>query len=73
MTSNPDPIAVQDFDPEETHEWREAIDVVIERFGEDRAQHLITSTIAQAYEAGIQPQNVNTPYINTIPREKQPE
>lgn len=73
MTSNPDPIAVQDFDPEETLEWREAIDVVIERFGEDRAQHLINNTIAQAYEAGIQPQNVNTPYINSIPADKQPE
>ncbi len=73
MTTNPDSLPKQDFDPEETREWREAIDVVIERFGAERAQHLIGKTIEQAFEAGVQPQVVQTPYINTIPPDQQPD
>ncbi len=73
MSTNPDQSTYKDVDPQETKEWREAIDVVIERFGAERAQHLIQQTINQAYEAGVQPTVINTPYVNTIPTDQQPE
>ncbi len=63
----------QDVDPQETAEWREAIDVVVEREGAARAQYLLRSAVEQAYEAGVEPPNTDrTPYVNTIPAAKQP-
>ncbi|MGI9295646.1 MAG: pyruvate dehydrogenase (acetyl-transferring), homodimeric type, partial [Pseudomonadales bacterium] len=62
----------QDADPQETAEWQEAIDVVVERLGAERAQYLLQKTIAQAYDAGVRPSIVSTPYVNTIAPEKQP-
>ena len=61
-----------DVDPQETDEWREAIDVVVERFGVDRAQFLVQSTISKAYDAGVRPSIVGTPYVNTIAPQDQP-
>ena len=62
-----------DIDPQETSEWQEAIDVVIERAGHDRASFLLRKTIDTAYEAGIAPPDCNhTPYVNTIPVDQQP-
>jgi pyruvate dehydrogenase E1 component len=62
-----------DVDPQETGEWQEAIDVVIERAGADRARFLLKRTFDKAYEAGAQPPStVHTPYINSIPLEQQP-
>ncbi len=62
----------QDMDPQETQEWQEAIDVVVERFGVERAQYLLQKTIGQAYNAGVRPSIVSTPYVNTIAADKQP-
>ena len=73
MTTNPDSSTYTDIDPQETQEWREAIDVVVERFGAERARHLIRNAIDQAYESGIQPRFVSTPYVNSIPVDKQPQ
>jgi len=62
-----------DIDPEETFEWQEAIDVVIERQGAARAQFLLKKTFDKAYEAGAEPPcAAQTPYLNTIPVERQP-
>lgn len=72
MSNLSDPKNFQDLDPQETLEWQEAIDVVVERFGAERAEFLIRKTIEQASEAGVQPTVVNTPYINTIPTNQQP-
>ena len=64
---------IQDLDPQETGEWEEAIDVVVERDGIDRAHYLLRKTINKAFEAGVEPPDtVHTPYVNTIPVEKQP-
>lgn len=64
---------IQDLDPQETAEWEEAIDVVVERDGSERAQFLLRKAIDKAYEAGVEPPDtVHTPYVNTIPLEKQP-
>ena len=44
----------QDIDPQETREWQEAVDVVIEREGSARAQYLIKKAIDAAYAAGAE-------------------
>lgn len=62
----------QDFDPQETAEWQEAIDVVVERVGAERAQFLLQQTLEKAYESGVEPPDMQTPYVNTIPVEQQP-
>jgi pyruvate dehydrogenase E1 component len=62
----------QDIDPQETGEWQEAIDVVIEREGAERARYLLDKTIDTAYEAGVEPPDCRTPYINTIPASQEP-
>ena len=61
-----------DFDPQETSEWQEAIDVVVERAGVERAQYLLQKTLEKAYESGIEPPDMHTPYVNTIPVTQQP-
>ena len=61
-----------DHDPQETQEWQEAIDVVVERSGADRARYLLHKTIETASEAGVEPPDMHTPYINTIPVDQQP-
>ena len=60
--------STQDLDPLETQEWQEAVDVVIEREGPQRAQFLITKTIEKAYAGGAEPPDCSrTPYLNSIP------
>ncbi|MDJ0739554.1 MAG: pyruvate dehydrogenase (acetyl-transferring), homodimeric type [Gammaproteobacteria bacterium] len=62
-----------DIDPQETGEWEEAIDVVVERAGAERAGFLLRKTIDKAYEVGVEPPDTaHTPYVNTIPADKQP-
>ena len=73
MSTIPESVNPKDPDPQETREWREAIDVVVERLGVERAMQLIRETVEQAYEAGVPGFDVDTPYINTIPVERQPE
>jgi pyruvate dehydrogenase E1 component len=63
----------KDFDSEETSEWLEALENVIKLRGIKRARYLIERSIQKAYQSGILlPFTANTPYINTIPLEKQP-
>lgn len=64
---------LHDTDPQETAEWQEAIDVVVERSGIERAEFLIRKTLDTSYQAGLEPPDNHTPYINTIPADQQPE
>ena len=59
-----------DVDPQETHEWMEALDSVLEREGAERAHYLLEKLLERAhgYDSQI-PYSANTPYLNTIPRE----
>jgi len=59
--------SVVDRDPQETAEWLEALDQVIDESGPDRAAYLLEelSDRARANGAGL-PNLLNTPYINTI-------
>jgi pyruvate dehydrogenase E1 component len=62
-----------DPDPQETEEWEEAMDVVVERIGAERAQYLLKRTFDKSYEAGVEPPaTTRTPYLNTIPVAQQP-
>src|SRR5678815_5487348 len=61
-----------DLDPQETREWLDAIDGVLENEGPDRAHFLIEQVIDKARRSGAyMPFSANTAYINTIPVDKQ--
>jgi pyruvate dehydrogenase E1 component len=62
-----------DIDPEETAEWIDSFDAVVETQGKTRARYLLMRLLerAQAAQVGF-PATVSTPYINTIPREAEP-
>jgi len=57
----------------ETSEWLYSLDYVFEHGGPERVRELLQQLQIRAHKAGVQiPFTANTPYINTIPREKQP-
>ncbi|MCE9546886.1 MAG: pyruvate dehydrogenase (acetyl-transferring), homodimeric type [Planctomycetia bacterium] len=63
----------EDVDPAETAEWLESLDYVLESRGRDRVRQLLAALSERAYRAGVElPFTANTPYINTIPGDKQP-
>jgi pyruvate dehydrogenase E1 component len=64
--------APDDLNPQETAEWVEALDEIIDETGPDRASYLIERLMERATNLGVQvPLRWNTPYINTIPVEEQ--
>lgn len=57
-----------DIDPQETQEWLDALDAVIEHEGPERAHFLLEKLIDQSRRSGTNlPYNANTAYVNTIP------
>ena len=61
-----------DIDAVETSEWVEALDAVVAHDGPDRARELLTRVIERAQHSGTGPiASLNTPYVNTIPRERE--
>jgi pyruvate dehydrogenase E1 component len=57
-----------DLDPQETNEWLEALDQVVDETGPDRAAYLLEKLLNRAAQFGVSaPQVIHTPYINTIP------
>ncbi len=65
---------IADTDPQETQEWKDALDGVIAQEGAERAHYLIETLIGQARQDGIDiPYSANTEYINTIPADQQPK
>jgi pyruvate dehydrogenase E1 component len=62
----------EDLNPQETGEWIESLDEVIDAAGPDRATYLLQRLSERASEFGIAPPGkINTPYKNTIPVEEQ--
>ena len=56
-----------DLDPEETREWLEALEGVIENEGSGKAHYLIQNLMDRARRRGIKiPYRATTPYINTL-------
>ena len=59
--------APDDLNPQETSEWVEALDEIIDGVGPDRAAYLIERLMERAVTLGVQvPLRYNTAYINTI-------
>ena len=63
----------QDIDPAETAEWLESLDYVLESKGPQRVSQLLSVLDESAYRNGVElPFTATTPYLNTIPHDKQP-
>src|SRR3954453_19309716 len=63
-----------DVDPQETREWLEALDAVVEHDGADRAKHLLERVVGHAQVSGAAPAPAGTtPYLNTIPPQREPD
>ena len=58
----------QDQDPQETREWLEALESVLEREGPERAHHLLEALVDKARRSGAYiPFTATTAYVNSIP------
>lgn len=81
-TSEPDRVRViregvasylPDIDPEETAEWLESFDELLERQGPARARYLMLRLLERAGEQRVAlPSLTSTDYVNTIPTEMEP-
>ena len=57
-----------DLHPEETTEWLEALDQVVDKAGPDRTAYLLSRLLERASHFGVSvPSQINTPYVNSIP------
>ena len=64
----------KDVDPEETREWMESIEAVLEREGPQRAHDILETLIDRARRGGTHiPFDATTAYVNTIPPGQEPE
>ncbi|MSR48298.1 MAG: pyruvate dehydrogenase (acetyl-transferring), homodimeric type [Planctomycetes bacterium] len=65
---------IEDPDPVETREWAESLDGVIDVHGRGRATWLVGRLMEHAAKSGVDlPSPMNTPYLNTIPHEAEPD
>ncbi len=62
-----------DVDPQETQEWLDSLEYVLNSRGAERVKYLLTILESRALAEGVDiARKLNTPYINTIHVEKQP-
>ena len=62
-----------DLDPQETQEWLDALEAVLENEGVERAHYLLEQLIDKARRSGAYlPYSAKTAYVNTIPPSHQP-
>jgi pyruvate dehydrogenase E1 component len=67
------PSQLPDLDPDETREWLESLDTVINVAGRSRARYLMLKLLERARERQVGvPALRSTDYINTIPPEREP-
>jgi len=67
------PSQLPDIDPEETAEWVESLDGVIDERGAKRARYVMLRLLERARERQVGvPPLTSTDYINTIPPEQEP-
>ena len=65
--------AANDEDSQETREWLDSLEGVLQTEGTDRARYLLTQLKHKAVRSGVEiPFTANTPYVNSIPVDKQP-
>jgi pyruvate dehydrogenase E1 component len=64
--------ALPDDDPQETNEWLDALDGLLEHEGPERAHYILEKLLEKARRSGVYlPYSANTPYFNTIPPGKE--
>ncbi|MFW0154929.1 pyruvate dehydrogenase (acetyl-transferring), homodimeric type [Rothia sp. P6271] len=64
----------KDTDTEETAEWLESFDELVETQGTERAQFIVRSLLQRAGSRSVEvPMVTTTDYINTIPVDQEPE
>ncbi|TAN79531.1 MAG: pyruvate dehydrogenase (acetyl-transferring), homodimeric type [Gallionella sp.] len=64
--------SLPDYDPQETQEWLDALESVLENEGAERAHFLLEQLIDKARSSGAGvPFSATTPYCNTIPLDKE--
>ena len=64
---------VPDIDPEETGEWLESFDGLVDDRGGPRARYVLLSLLKRAREKNVSvPTSLNTPYVNTIGVHEEP-
>jgi pyruvate dehydrogenase E1 component len=62
-----------DIDPEETAEWIDSFDAVVDAQGRPRARFLLMKLLERARSLQVDfPATVSSPYVNTIPRDQEP-
>src|ERR1700694_1267681 len=62
-----------DIDPEETAEWLDSFDAVVDAEGRPRARFLLMKLLERARTKQVEsPATVSTPYVNTISPEQEP-
>ena len=67
------PTTLPDTDPEETQEWLDSLDAVLDEAGRTRARYLMLQLLARAREMQVGvPSLTATDYVNTIPPENEP-
>lgn len=64
-----------DYDPVETKEWLDALHSLVKHEGKERAQYILQRLLEAADKQGLESgvTAILTPYLNTIPADKQPE
>ncbi|ADJ28076.1 pyruvate dehydrogenase (acetyl-transferring), homodimeric type [Nitrosococcus watsonii] len=63
---------IEDIEAQETREWLESLDYVLQQGGPQRTVRLLDRLRLHAQKAGVSlPYPANTPYINTIPVEQE--
>jgi len=62
-----------DIDPEETAEWLDSFDAVLDEAGQQRARYLMLRMLQRARERHVGvPSLTSTDYVNTIPTDREP-
>jgi len=62
-----------DIDPDETAEWLDSFDAVVDARGRPRARFLLMKLLERALAKQVEfPATVSSPYVNTIPRDQEP-
>jgi len=72
MADNTSVAKIPGIDPQEMQEWIESFDAVLKEEGQEAATLLLDRLRERAVTLGVGPAfTANTPYVNTIPAEKQ--
>jgi pyruvate dehydrogenase E1 component len=67
------PTQLPDIDPDETQEWVDSLDALVQERGRERARYVMLRLLERARESNVGvPALRGTDYLNTIPPEREP-